>query len=281
MGIGKWITSPKFQVGQHDWAICYYPQGNNKDDKGKYVSIFLELIQRGSVDITTEFGFQLLDKHGNVSPTSLKLLHHTFTSKESNWGIWDFFERTRLEQTYIKDDCFILRVSITVQSARDIISMGFTCERLQKFREENEHTDVTFDVDGKIFVSHRLILAAHSPVFKAELFGSMVESNMDCIIKINEMIPSVFKAMLDFMYNSSFSVNEKLVDCEVPMSATAFLQHLLVAADRYAVEKLKAICEYKLVESISLDTVLSTLELAEMNNCRELKNKCLQFIDKA
>ncbi|KAF3336014.1 BTB/POZ and MATH domain-containing protein 1-like isoform X1 [Carex littledalei] len=123
-------------------------------------------------------------------------------------------------------------------------------------------------------------MAAHSPVFEAELFGSMAESNMDCNIKINEMIPSVFKAMLDFMYNSSFSINEKLVDCEVPMSSTAFLQHLLVAADRYAAETLKVVCEGKLVESISLDIVLSSLELAEIHNCSELKNECLRFLDK-
>ncbi|KAF3332089.1 BTB/POZ and MATH domain-containing protein 1-like isoform X1 [Carex littledalei] len=41
------------------------------------------------------------------------------------------------------------------------------------------------------------------------------------------------------------------------MSATVFLQHLLVASDRYAMEKLKATCEYELVESISLDTALT------------------------
>ncbi|XP_078149905.1 BTB/POZ and MATH domain-containing protein 2-like [Carex rostrata] len=280
MGIGKWIYSPKFRVGEHDWVISYYPQGNRKDYNGKYVAIFLKL-QRKSVDVTTEFGFELLDKHGNVSATTSKLAHHKFTTKENSWGFPGFFERTELEQTCIKDDCFILRVSITVDGASNIISpTGFPYECLQKFRDENEHTDVTFDVDGKNFVAHKLILAAHSPVFKAELFGSMAESNMDCIIKINEMLPSVFKAMLDFMYNSSFSVKKNLVDCEVPMSSTAFLQHLLVAADRYAVKKLKALCECKLVESISLETVLSTLELAEMHSCSVLKNKCLRFVDK-
>ena len=49
----------------------------------------------------------------------------------------------------------------------------------KNFRMENEHTDVTFDVDGNNFVAHRLILAAHSPVFKAELFGSMIESKYE------------------------------------------------------------------------------------------------------
>ncbi|KAF3336013.1 BTB/POZ and MATH domain-containing protein 2-like protein [Carex littledalei] len=90
MGIGQWITSPKFRVGQHDWVIYYYPQGDEKHNNGKYVSVYLEL-QREFVDVTAEFGFELLDKHGNVSPTTLKLLHHKFTSKKINSGLWDFF----------------------------------------------------------------------------------------------------------------------------------------------------------------------------------------------
>ena len=36
--------------------------------------------------------------------------------------------------------------------------------------------DVTFEVDGgELFAAHRCVLAARSSVFKAELFGSMVE----------------------------------------------------------------------------------------------------------
>lgn len=95
---------------------------------------------------------------------------------------------------------------------------------------------------------------------------------------IREMMPSVFKAMIDFMYNGSLTVNVEVVDREGSMSSTAFLQHLLVATDRYAVDKLKALCEYELVESISLDTVLSILELAVKHNCTELKKHCLLFV---
>ncbi|KAF3329211.1 BTB/POZ and MATH domain-containing protein 2 [Carex littledalei] len=104
MGIGNWIISPKIRVGQHDWAIKYFPQGKEEDHNDKYVSIFLEL-QREYVDVTAEFGFELLDKHGIVAPTTLKSLVHTFTFKAIDWGFFNFFERTKLEQTYIKDDC--------------------------------------------------------------------------------------------------------------------------------------------------------------------------------
>ncbi|XP_078149504.1 BTB/POZ and MATH domain-containing protein 3-like [Carex rostrata] len=276
MSIGKKITSPKFRFGQHDWVIYYYPQGiNNKDYNGKYVSVFLGL-QRESVDVPADFSFQLLDKHANiVSPTTFILLHHTFTSKEKSAGLYDCFEKTKLEQSYIKDECFVLRVSISVgQDSNIISSLGFPYESIHKFRKDNVHTDVTFDVDGKNFVAHRLILAAHSPVFRAEFFGSMIESNMDCIIKINEMIPSVFEAMLDFMYNCCICIN----DYKVSISSTAFLQHLVVAADRYEVLRLKVACEHKLIEKISLNTVLSTLEIAEIHNCEELKEQCLRLV---
>jgi speckle-type POZ protein len=55
------------------------------------------------------------------------------------------------------------------------------------------------------------------------------------------------------------------------------LQHLLAAADRYALDRLKLICSQKLIGHISVDTVGSILVFAETYNCPELKNKCLDF----
>ncbi|KAF3335536.1 BTB/POZ and MATH domain-containing protein 2-like protein [Carex littledalei] len=285
MDIGEKITSPNFRVGQHDWAINCYPQGNKKDLNGKYVSVFLRL-QRKFVDVRSTFEFALLDNDGNVSPTTLRETSHTFTSHKASWGFPGFFERTKLEKTYVKDCFFVFSVKVTIKdesctgasASWNTHSMCFRHECIQKFQEETKGTDVTFDVHGKNFVAHRLILAAHSPVFEAAFFGSMAESNMDCKIMITEIMPSVFKAMLDFMYNGMLSVNEKLVDCEESISSTSFLQHLFAAADRYAVKNLQAACKYELVQSISLDTVLSILQLAENHNCSDLKNKCLRFV---
>jgi speckle-type POZ protein len=300
LGIGNYITSPKFSVGGHDWVIKYYPQGNTSPNSGKYMSVFLKL-RREYVDVRAAISFVLLDKHGNVSPTTLRESAHTFTSHKIDWGFSYFIQTKELEEKYIQDDCFVLSVSVSAKSksftdpvpryhpthfvqhsnaiteASSTSSMASPCDRIQNFREENKQTDVTFDVASKRFAAHRIILAAYSPVFEAEFFGSMAESNMDNIM-INEMMPSVFKAMLDFMYKGSLTVNEKLIDADEPMSYHSFLQNLLAAADRYAVEQLKTLCEHKLIKSISTDTVLSTLELAEKHNCYELKEDCVRFI---
>ncbi|XP_078149869.1 BTB/POZ and MATH domain-containing protein 2-like [Carex rostrata] len=285
MCIGEWITSPIFRVGQHDWSIEYYPQGDEEDKNGKYVAVYLEL-QREYADVSATFQFALLDEQGNISPTTMSVpTTHTFTSSTTNVGYSDFYERTKLKETYVKDCYFVLSVKITLKDESctgacwDHSSIAFLHEHesFQKFREENKRTDVSFDVDGEIFVAHRLILAAHSPVFEAELFGSMSEFNQECIT-IKEMMPEVFNAMLDFMYTGSLPVNEEHVDREGRKLFAAFVQHLLAAADRYALEILKHACEYELGQSISLNTVLSTLEVAEKHGCSELKKDCLWFI---
>jgi speckle-type POZ protein len=55
-------------------------------------------------------------------------------------------------------------------------------------------------------------------------------------------------------------------------------QHLLIAADRYGIERLKKNCEDKLsVNGITVDSVVSMLELAEDHACSKLKARCLDF----
>jgi speckle-type POZ protein len=55
-------------------------------------------------------------------------------------------------------------------------------------------------------------------------------------------------------------------------------QHLLVAADRYGLDRLKTICEERLTLDIGIGTVASTLALAEQHNFSQLKAKCIDFI---
>ena len=60
--------------------------------------------------------------------------------------------------------------------------------------------------------------------------------------------------------------------------AAVMAQHVLVAADRYALERLKLICEDKLCGFISTGTAATTLALAEQHGCRGLKEACFRFL---
>ena len=60
--------------------------------------------------------------------------------------------------------------------------------------------------------------------------------------------------------------------------ATATLaRHLLAAADRYGLDRLKAMCERRLAFAIDTTTAAATLALAERHGCSQLKAKCVEF----
>jgi hypothetical protein len=55
-------------------------------------------------------------------------------------------------------------------------------------------------------------------------------------------------------------------------------QHLLVASDKYNLERLKFICQQNLCKHIEASNVTFILELAEQHQCHALKNACFEFL---
>lgn len=55
-------------------------------------------------------------------------------------------------------------------------------------------------------------------------------------------------------------------------------QHLLAAADRYGIERLRLLSETRLCEDLSINSVATTLALAEQHHCFQLKDVCLKFV---
>lgn len=134
--------------------------------------------------------------------------------------------------------------------------------------------DITFDVDGTQVSAHKIILSARSPVFKALLTGPMKEGHQDSIT-IKDVKAPVFKILLYFAYADRLPPEVQGSKLDVPLA-----QHLLAAADRFQLIRLRCICEQRLCESVAVDTVATTLALAEQNNARELKRVCLEFVSK-
>ncbi|KAK1693474.1 hypothetical protein QYE76_010171 [Lolium multiflorum] len=63
--------------------------------------------------------------------------------------------------------------------------------------------DMVFEVGGEMLATHRWLLAARSPVFAAELFGSMSESGGASGVRVADMEGRVFRALLRFVYTYS------------------------------------------------------------------------------
>lgn len=71
---------------------------------------------------------------------------------------------------------------------------------------------------------------------------------------------------------------EELVGSTSKWASTLMAQHLLAAADCYALERLRLLCEAKLCEGVAINTAATTLALAEQHHCSHLKAICLKFI---
>lgn len=62
----------------------------------------------------------------------------------------------------------------------------------REFLETGLGSDIVFEVGDETFKAHKLILAARSPVFKAQFFGLIGDPNMKRVV-VEDIQPLVFK----------------------------------------------------------------------------------------
>ncbi|GKV28390.1 hypothetical protein SLEP1_g37456 [Rubroshorea leprosula] len=136
--------------------------------------------------------------------------------------------------------------------------------------------DIAFQVGDETFKAHKLILAARSPVFRAQFFGLVGDPNMDTVA-VKDIEPSIFKAMLLFIYTDKLPDVHEVTGSTSMCTSTNMIQHLLAVADLYNLDRLKLLCESKLCDELDADTVATTLALAEQHHCTQLKSICLKF----
>ncbi|KAF7070280.1 hypothetical protein CFC21_075819 [Triticum aestivum] len=285
---GKCKASIPFMVGDHNWVVEYYPNGNKYADgyAPGFISVYLVLDSAGAKDVNAEFTFSVLDKGGEPVPSYIKSVSpHIFPSKGSDWGFANFIKQKDLERSvHLSGDSFRIRCEVTVaKKIRSeethtiqyvVVPPSNLHQQLGGLLNSKDGADVVFRVGGEIFSAHRSVLAARSPVFKAELFGAMREKSGEPI-EIDDTEADVFKSLLHFIYTDSLpeSTHQDAIQDEAVIAS-----HLLVAADRYNIERLKLICEEKLCNHIDTKMVATSLALADQHNCHGLKEACFEFL---
>ncbi|CAM0957752.1 unnamed protein product [Alopecurus aequalis] len=273
--IGEALLSDVFSVGGHLWRIEFYPRGYNDEHNGVYTSIFLAHISK-SRSVRAKFEVFMMGVDGEPSTSGIRRICETFGigggEESSDWG-WPTFEVVSYVEKYFVTDRHVTFVCtiVVIDDSPIPVPPSDIGKHLGRLLDHTDGADVSFIIDGETFPAHRAVLAARSPVFRAELFGSMAESTMSSIT-LHDITPATFKAMLRFIYTDELPAEDEPED-----SPTETIQNLLAAADRYALDRLKFICAQKLWDKLSVDTVTTMLACAETYNCQELKKKCIDF----
>ncbi|EAY95642.1 hypothetical protein OsI_17507 [Oryza sativa Indica Group] len=293
VGAGEFVTSGTFSVDGHNWNIQVYPDGWKQEMNAGYVSVFLCLCG-GATGVRAKYTLSLSLSENGGGESVQRSLTHRFDTVGAFWGFPRFMERPRLRQWLLRrgtggggddddDDCVTFRCSLTV--IREPRTEGVAAvavpppdmpRHMANMLRGGDGADVVVVVRDQPFRAHRCVLAARSPVFRAELFGGghMKERRTSCIV-VDDMEPSIFSAFLYFIYTDSLPENPDTPGDDQDCMA---MQHLMVAADRYGLDRLVLICEEKLCRGIDVQTVATTLALAEQHQRVALKDACLGFI---
>ena len=138
---------------------------------------------------------------------------------------------------------------------------------------------MAFLVEESEIRAHKLVIAARAPALHEAVVAtnnnnSKEDDHAAAMVRVDDMKAAVFKAVLHFIYTDSLPA---MVDPGRD-DYKEIVMHLFVAADRYAMERLKIICESILCENIDAKTVVTTFALAYQHRCGRLNDTCIQFI---
>ncbi|TVU44068.1 hypothetical protein EJB05_03496, partial [Eragrostis curvula] len=274
------FSSSSFRAGGRSWHISYRPMGSlHHPENTEFISFYLVLDDTVNKPVMAEASFTLLNRDGTPAKETWTTSVNSFSISrdlDRGFGYEEFIKREELEKSeFLKDDCFAVRVHVHVIREAPYVTVPppDLHQHLGHLLRSKEDADVEIEVGSERFPAHRLVLAARSPVFMAQLFGPMKVPATANVIRVHDMEARVFDVLLSFMYTDAWPDHLK-EDVDEP----AMTQHLLVAADRYGLQRLKLMCEDRLCSRVSTASVATLLALAELHCCDRLKEVCFQFL---
>uniref|UniRef100_A0A7M4EIT6 Speckle type BTB/POZ protein n=1 Tax=Crocodylus porosus TaxID=8502 RepID=A0A7M4EIT6_CROPO len=308
--MGEVIKSSTFSSGANDklkWCLRVNPKGLDEESKD-YLSLYLLLVSCPKSEVRAKFKFSILNAKGEETkamgicshllsavifahasrPVMCLKPYASFSESQrayrfvqgKDWGFKKFIRRDFLldeANGLLPDDKLTLfcevsvvqdSVNISGQNTMNMVKVPECrlADELGGLWENSRFTDCCLCVAGQEFQAHKAILAARSPVFSAMFEHEMEESKKNRV-EINDVEPEVFKEMMCFIYTGKAPNLDKMAD------------DLLAAADKYALERLKVMCEDALCSNLSVENAAEILILADLHSADQLKTQAVDFIN--
>ena len=99
------------------------------------------------------------------------------------------------------------------------------------------------------------------------MFEHNMTESQSGVVNIDDLDDEILRRLVNYIYTGRFEDTEPTI-----------VQQLLMAADKYAIESLKASCEKSLGDKLSLDNVVDVLLCAEACGAEFLTEKAVKFI---
>ena len=133
-------------------------------------------------------------------------------------------------------------------------------------RKKGELCDVTLIANQKEIKAHRAVLAAASSYFESMFVGEFAEPEGEPIY-IEEVDEEALVAMVDFAYTARIKLTDRNV------------YFIFEAADQFQFSGLRAACFKFFKQQMNKSNCIRTWLFAESNNCTELLDAALKFVE--
>ena len=138
---------------------------------------------------------------------------------------------------------------------------------MEDARHKDRYTDVTIVSADKEFKAHKVVLASQSAFFETGLEERWKKDGAHRV-EMLDVPADTMDTILTYMYTGKVeNINRSALD-------------LFPKAEEYQLEGLKFMCEEALSKTLTAETVIDVLVMADTHNAQNLKQSCLMFITK-
>ncbi|KAH9364046.1 hypothetical protein HPB48_016384 [Haemaphysalis longicornis] len=274
------IESPHFSTkgpGNSTWCLKLYPKGCNYGESKDFVALYVcDAANNYNGNYRIEYKFAVIDEEGQKA----NLQEATSCFRRCGiWGFARFIEKDDLLTgtgrllpndkltVYCEVLSFVDYGNLSKQNTPGEIQVpGWRLSQdFGHLLASRRFSDVVLSVEGKDIHAHKNILAARSPVFAA-MFEHDMKGEEQGRVEITDCSFEVFREVVEFIYTGGAPKLHQMVE------------QVLVAASKYNLWRLKAMCEDILCQKLSVRTAAEILVCADIHNAQQLKAKAIDFI---
>jgi len=138
---------------------------------------------------------------------------------------------------------------------------------LRSFLDDDDvlsFADLTVMVEGVKVRCHKVMLL-RCPYFRAMLLSDMAESTQS-VVHLTTVRHGIFTAVLEYLYTDNVVI---------PLDSA---MELFVAADCFQIPRLQAMCERRLLASMTVENAASIFHAADVHSATSLRDKALSYI---
>ncbi|XP_003428195.1 speckle-type POZ protein [Nasonia vitripennis] len=257
---GDVLKSPKFRTNISvisDIGCSLYCEKKDYKD-------CLSILLLANFEIKVVVSFKIFTNKGKLVVDQTLDAHG---SRYTRWGRVKFIALDFVvnpANDVLNDDKLTIEFEIT-ETDNETEEKGDVVDDYEALLSDDKFSDVSLVAEGKTLKAHKCILAKRSSVF-ATMFDTDMKEKQGQPVEIDDVKYDVLVELIRFIYSGRVN------------NIVAIVDQLAIAAEKYALDGLKKMCERIMRTNLSIDNVIGCLQLADRLRMDELKAEAIELV---